>query len=121
MTVEYLGEKIFREEIEASGQIWVARSIHNGIYTMERYRTGFSLPVWSSIEKVIDFLKNARLIGPEHEPHAVSLEVFKDRWLSNKSMTITELLLNPDGKTRRMLALYPEELQATQTTNQADS
>ncbi len=115
MTIEYLGEKIFREEIEASGQVWVAKSIYNSIHTKELDRTGFSLPVWSSAERVIDYLKNARLIGPRHEPHAVDLEIFSNRWLSDQSMAITELLVNPDGKSSRVLALYPEEMQAAET------
>ncbi len=114
MSIEYIGEKIFLEEIEASGQVWVARSIHKNIYAMELDQRGVSLPVWSSREKVNDFLKNARLIGPKYEPQAVSLDVFTNAWLSNAMMAIIELLINPDGKTTRLLALTSEEFEASQ-------
>lgn len=111
MGIEYLGEKIFLEEISSSGQVWVARSIHNNIHTMELDRTGLSLPVWSSSERVTAYLNNARLIGPEYQPHAIAVDRFSDSWLSNKMLAITELLINPDGRSSRMLALYPEEFQ----------
>ncbi len=117
MAIEYIGEKVFHEEIIASGQVWVARSVHKNIYAMELDRTGYSLPVWSTSERVDDYLQNARLIGPKYEPHAVSLKEFSDAWLSDKMMAITELLINPDGKTTRMLALYPDEFQASQVVH----
>ncbi len=116
MNIEYFGEKIFLDEIKDSGQVWVARGSHKNIYSMELDRTGLSLPVWSSSERVNDFLKNARLIGSKYEPHAVPLKVFSDAWLSDKMMAINELLINPDGKTTRMLALYPEEFQSSQAS-----
>ena len=77
MTIEFVGEKIFREEVEAGRQVWVARSSHQNIYLMELVRTGISLPVWSSSERVTEYLKNARLIGPNYEPHSVPLDVSK--------------------------------------------
>lgn len=117
MAIEYIGEKIFHEEINANGQVWVARSVHKNIYAMELDKTGYSLPVWSSSERVDDYLDNARLIGPKYEPHAVSLREFSDAWLSDQMMAINELLINPDGRTTRMLALYPEEFQASQSVN----
>ena len=116
MTVEYVGEKVFHEEIELSGQVWVARSVYKNIYTMEIERTGFSLPVWSSSERVVAYLQNARLIGPKYEPHAVPLDVFTNAWLSDKMMAIIELLINPNGKSARMLALTVEEFQASQAS-----
>lgn len=112
MTIEYLGEKIFRTEVEASGEVWVARSVHQNIYSLELDATGLSLPVWSSREKVVDFLKNALLTGPKYEPHPVPLDVLTDTWLSDKMMAITELQLNPDGKTTRVLCLDVEEFRA---------
>lgn len=116
MAIEYLGEKIFLEEINDSGQVWVARGTHKNIYAMELDRTGLSLPVWSSSERVVDYLNNARLVGPKYEPHAVSLNTFTNAWLSDRMMAINELLINPDGRSTRMLALYPEEFQASQAS-----
>lgn len=57
MSVEYIGAKFFLEEIEASGQVWVARITHKNIYAMVLEKTGVSLPVCSSSEKVDNFLK----------------------------------------------------------------
>jgi len=114
MAVEYLGEKIFREEIQAGGQVWVARSIYKNIYSQELSRTEISLPVWSSRERVDEFLKNARLVGPKYEPDPVPLKVFTDAWLSDKMMAITELQINPDGKSSRVLVMTPAEFRASQ-------
>jgi hypothetical protein len=109
MSIEYLGEKIFRDEIEAAGQVWVARSIYKNIYAQEIDPAGFSLPVWSTRERVVEFLKNAMLVGPKYEPEAVSLDVFTQAWLSDKMMAIEELQINPDGKTTRVLVFTVEE------------
>jgi hypothetical protein len=114
MTVEYLGERIFLEEIRATGELWVARSSHSSIYAVEIDRTGFSLPVWSSTLRAADFLNNARLIGPKYEPHAVSLEVFTAAWLADQGKAIVELQINPDGKSTRVLVMSPDEFRATQ-------
>lgn len=114
MTIEYLAEKIFLSEIETSQEVWVARSIYKNIYTEEFDANGLSLPVWSSRDKVLGYLQQARLVGPKYEPHAVALEVFTKAWLSDQSMGIAELLINPDGRSSRMLALTSEEFQASQ-------
>ena len=116
MSVEFIGEKIFLQEIEAAGHVWVARSLNKKIYALELDATGFSLPVWSSGERVVAFLKIARLVSQRYEPHAVPLEVFTKAWLSDKMMAISELQINPDGKTRRVLVLTTEEFAATQAS-----
>lgn len=112
MSIEYIGERIFRDEVEAGGEIWVARSIHKNIYAQEIDPAGFSLPVWSTRERVVEFLKNAMLVGPKYEPEAVSLEVFTQAWLSDKMMAIEELQINPDGKTTRVLVFTVEEFKS---------
>jgi hypothetical protein len=112
MTVEYLGEKIFQNEVTAAGEVWVARSLYKSVYAVEIDRTGFSLPVWSNRERVVEFLKNALLVGPKYEPHPVPLDLFTQTWLSDKMMAITELQINPDGKSSRVLALTAEEFAA---------
>ena len=81
---------------------------------MELDQTGFSLPVWSNRERVVEFLKNARLVGTKYGPHAVPLDVFTNAWLSDKMMDITELQLNPDGKTTRVLVVTAEEFISAQ-------
>ena len=116
MAVEYFGEKIFLKEIKDSQQVWVARSTHKNIHVMEFDRTGVSLPVWSNSMRAADYLVNARLVGPKYEPYSVALETFTKAWLSDKAMAITELLINPDGKSSRMLALYPEEFVDSQVS-----
>ncbi len=116
MTIEYLGEKIFLAEVAASGQVWVAENSYHQVYTEEFDRSGFSLPVWSQREKAADYLKRALLVGPKYEPHAVDLEVFTKAWLSDQAKGISELLINPDGKSSRMLALTNEEFQASQAS-----
>jgi len=116
MDIAYLGEKIFLEEVKATGQVWVARGIYRNIYSLEIDTTGFSLPVWSNREKVVAFLQNARLVGTRYEPHAVPVEVFTTAWLSDKMMAISELQINPDGKTTRVLVLTAEEFTATQAS-----
>jgi hypothetical protein len=114
MTVSYLGEKQFLDEVKATGLVWVARGLHRNVHAVEIDQTGFSLPVWSNRENVVDFLKNARLVGPKLEPHAISLEVFTEAWLSDQMMAIAELQINPDGRTTRVLVLTAEEFKTTQ-------
>jgi hypothetical protein len=114
MTIQYIGERIFLEEVEASQLVWVLRNVHNSIYTNQYEKAGFSLPVWSSQDKASAFLKNARLIGPKYEPHSVPLDTFANAWLSDQMKAIIELLINPDGKSSRMLALTTEEFQESQ-------
>lgn len=114
MTVEYIREMAFLQEVIAAGEVWVARGINKNIYSMELDETGFSLPVWSNRERVVEFLKNARLVGSKYEPHAVPLEVLTNAWLSDKMMAIAELQLNPDGKTTRVLVVTAEEFIAAQ-------
>lgn len=114
MNLEYFGEKIFLDEVEASQQVWVARNDLHMVYTEELDRTGFSLPIWSNEERVIAYLRNALLIGPKYEPHALPVGIFVNAWLSDKQKGISELLINPDGKSTRVLALTPEEFQASQ-------
>ena len=115
MTIAYLGEKVFLEEIRAAKQVWVARGTYNNIYAMELDRGEISLPIWSSSERVSSFLKHALLVGTKYEPHAVSLEVFTNAWLADKMKGISELQLNPDGKTDRVLAYTTEEFLAAQS------
>lgn len=115
MSIEYIGEKIFRDEVATAGQVWVARSVHKNIYAMELDpSSGFSLPVWSNRERVVEFLKNARLVGPKYEPDAIPLDVFAGAWLSDRMMAISELLINPDGISTRVLALTAEEFRGAQ-------
>ena len=114
MTVEYIGEIAFLQEVKAAGEVWVARGVNKFIYALELDRTGFSLPVWSNRERVVEFLKNARLIGPQYEPHPVPLEVLTNAWLSDKMMDISELQINPDGKTTRVLVVTAEEFISAQ-------
>ncbi len=119
--VEYIGEKIFLHEVEAFGEVWVARGIFNNIYALEIDETGFSLPVWSNRERVVEFLKNTRLIGTAYEPHAVLLGVFTNAWLSDKMMAIAELQINPDGKAERVLCLTADEFKATQDSERPNA
>jgi len=117
MDIQYIGEKIFLEEIGVTGEVWVAKGVHKNIYAHELDRTSVSLPVWSKKERVVDFLQNALLVGPKYEPASVPLDTFTNAWLSNKMMAISELQLNPDGKSPRVLCYTSEEFQTTQKAN----
>jgi len=114
MGIEYLGEKVFLEEVEASGQVWVVKNTYQKIYAEELDQSGFSLPVWSNSERAAEYLLNARPIGPKYEPHAVPLEVFTKAWLSDRMKAIAELQINPDGRTSRILVMTNEEFQDSQ-------
>ena len=114
MTVEYIKEAAFLQEVTAAGELWVAKGAYGNIYCDEFDPRGVSLPVWSNRERVVAFLKNARPIGPKYEPEAVSLEVFTNRWLSDRAMAITEIQLNPDGLTSRVLVVSAEEFRSDQ-------
>jgi hypothetical protein len=116
MTVEYIGEITFLQEVITAGEVWVAMGVNKNIYVLELDETGFSLPVWSNSERVVEFLKNARLVGSIYEPHAVPLEVLTNAWLSDKMMAIAELQLNPDGKTTRVLVVTAEEFISAQAS-----
>jgi len=112
MSIAYLGEKTFLDEVNATGQVWVARGFHRNVYAMELDATGLSLPVWSSRDKAADFLKHAQLVGPHYEPYPVPVDVFTAKWLSDRTRDITELQINPDGITTRVLILTNEEFVA---------
>src|SRR3974390_231421 len=110
MGVEYIKEFAFLQEVTAAGELWVAKGGFNNMYAVEMAEGGFSLPVWSNRERVVDFLKNARLVGAKYEPHAVPWDDFTRRWLSDMAMSISELQINPDGMSTRVLVVTAEEL-----------
>lgn len=113
MSIEYLGEKVFRDEVAATGQVWIARSMYKNIYSQELDEAGFPLLVWSSRDRVVEFLQNARLVGPKYEPEAVSLEHFTGAWLSDQRMAVVELQINPDGKSTQVLVFTAEEFKSS--------
>jgi hypothetical protein len=112
MSIEYLVERTFRDVGAASGAVWVARSFCKIIYAVEIDDRGVSLPDCSNRERVVEFLKNARLVGPKYEPEAVLLVTVTETWLSDKMMAIEELQINPDGKTSRVLVFTAEEFKS---------
>jgi hypothetical protein len=116
MSVEYIREFAFLQEVKATGHVWVARSAYKNIYAVELDDMGFSLPVWSNMERVVDYLENARLVGAKYEPYAVPLDEFTRRWLSDLTMAIAELQINPDGKTSRVLVVTAEEFKSSQAS-----
>ena len=109
-SIEYLGEKTFLEEVASAGEVWVARGPNKNIYAQEIENFAYSLPAWSSREKVLAFLQITHLEG-RFAPHAIPLEEFTGRWLSDQSLHITEVQVNPSGKSSRVLALTTEEVQ----------
>lgn len=115
MNTTFIGEFVFMQEVKAMGEVWVARGPHNNIYAVEIER-GYSLPIWSLRERVVEFLKNALLVGPKYEPSAIPLQTFTDSWLSDKAKGIVELQINPDGKTSKVLVVTVEEFRAAQAT-----
>lgn len=111
MSVEYLAEKVFLQEVATAGEIWIARGPNKNIYAQEIEGHAYSLPVWSSRERLEGFLKKALLLR-NYTPQAISLEVFTSQWLSARAMAIAEVQINPEGNTSRVLALTTEEFQA---------
>jgi hypothetical protein len=114
MDMEYPGEKIFLKEVEAIGKVWVVKGANQNVYSLQLDETGYSLPVWSHQQRVIEYLRNARLVGSDYEPYAVPLDIFTNVWLSDKMMDISELLINLNGLTTRALVLTIEEFKASQ-------
>jgi hypothetical protein len=116
MTVEFIMAFAFFQEVNAAGRVWVARSEYKNIYAQEVGEGGYSLPVWSNRERVDDYLKNARPLGPKYEPDEVPIEIFTGAWLSDMRMNITEVQINPDGRSTRVLILTNEEFVAAQAS-----
>lgn len=108
--MEYIGEKIYIEEILAEQQVWVARGAHKNIYAQEIENYAFSLPTWSSRDRVDAYLKGS-LLFQRFEPHAIPLWEFANAWLSDKMRGISEVQVNPSAKASRVLALTNEEFQ----------
>lgn len=109
MSIEQVLEMAFLQEVKKAGQLWVAKSGMMKVYSEEFGRTGFSIPVWSNRERAADYLTNARLVGAKYEPVAVALDDFTNRWLSDKMMDITEVQLNPNGVSQKVLVVTPDE------------
>jgi len=111
MTIEYLGAKIFLQEILAAGEIWVARGQYKNIHAQEIENYAYSLPAWSSRARAEGFLRISRMAG-RFEPRAIPLDEFAGRWLSDQSLAIAEVQVNPLGTESRILALTAEEFQS---------
>lgn len=116
MSVEFFGEKTFLEEISDAGQVWVARGPHKNIHAQEIENYAYSLPAWSSADKLAAYLR-ATLLWKQFEPHAIPLVEFANRWLSDQSLAVAEVQLNPSGHTSRVLALTAEEFKAKVNLN----
>lgn len=114
MIIEYIGVKIFFEEAAAAGEIWIAQGIYKNIYAQEIENYAYSLPAWSNRERIDEYLKIKRL-GGKFTPHPIPLVVFANTWLSDQSMAISEVQINPNGNAARVLALTNEEFQAEAT------
>ena len=119
MKLEYLGEKIFLQEVAAVGEVWMVKGINQNVYALELDETGYSLPVWSHRARAVEYLTNARLVGSQYEPFAVPLDVFTQAWLSDKTRDISELLINLDGQSTRALVLTIDEFRASQEYKKA--
>jgi len=117
VSLEFLDEKKFYVEITSTDQIWVAKGDYNNIYFLDVLPQGVCLPVWSNQEKVFDYLKNARPIGPPYSPFSVSLDRFSETWMTNPAMSIKELAINPNGASTRMLIVSTEEFLAARNRN----
>ena len=120
MTLEQVLEMAFLQEVKPSGQLWVIKSGFDTIYAEKSEPAGFSVPIWSNKESALAFLVNAQLAEPRYEPVAISLVDFTDKWLSDKTMSISEVQLNPDGKSEEVLVLSPEDFRVDATLGPAD-
>jgi hypothetical protein len=107
------GEETFLEEVEAAGQVWVIKGDNAFLFALQIDDTGFSLPVWSGLERVVYFLMNRGLVGSRYLPHAIDLDAFTERWL-DKMQDINGLLINIDGRSADAVMLTVEEFRACQ-------
>jgi hypothetical protein len=106
------GEETFLQELEATGQIWVVKGESDYIYALELDDRGFSLPVWSCIERVLAFMINQQLVGTVFLPFPIPLDVFAKMWLDNM-IDVNELLINLDGKSTRAVVLTIDEFRSS--------
>lgn len=112
MSLKFLDEKKFYAEITSTAQVWVAKGVYENIYFLDVLSQGVCLPVWSNQGKVVDYLKNARPIGPQYSPFSLSLDRFTETWMTNPRMAIKELAINPDGTSTKMLIISTAEFLA---------
>ncbi|MBJ6723445.1 DUF2750 domain-containing protein [Geomesophilobacter sediminis] len=109
MNIDFIGQIIFSQEVQANRQVWVVKGRNENIYAMELDQAGFSLPVWSAKERAVEFLKNTQLLDGELEPHPIGLDLFINIYLSDKMLGINELLINMDGNSAQALVLSLDE------------
>ena len=119
MTVEYLDQQMFRQEVESAGEVWVVKGGDRNLFALQLEENGLSLPVWSGRERVVDFLASQTLMDSGYEPHAVPLAVFTEIWLYDNMMGIAELLINIDGRSQRALVLSVEQFISTHSLRMA--
>ena len=108
--IEYLGERTYLDELDAEKQVWVARGEYRNIYALEIENQAFSVPTWSTRNRVEAYLKSS-LLHQRFEPHAIPLWEFANSWLSDQMRGIAEVQVNPCGKASRVLAMTNEEFQ----------
>jgi len=108
MSLEFLGVKPFLAEIESTGEVWVARGQHRDIHAQEIENYAYSLPAWSSEARSAAYLR-ATLLWQRYAPHPIPLREFANRWLSDQSLAIAEVQVNPNGRSSRVVALTADE------------
>lgn len=119
MNIEFIGQIVFSQEVQANGKVWVVKGRYENIYALELDAQGFSLPVWSARERAEEFLENVQVVGREYEPYPIGLDSFIDNYIMNEIMGINELLINMDGTTPQALVLTLDEFRHSHDVKKA--
>jgi len=102
-----MNESKFFDEITSTGHVWVAMK-NSSVVSLTGHNGEVALPIWQSIENAQEYLSNISTINA-CQPVEVPLEVFKVSWLSEASMGIDELIINPNGLKAKDLVFTKEE------------
>lgn len=107
MNIEFIGEDIFFKAITTSGYVWVAMH-DNTALTFSTNEDMLALPIWHSKADAYEFLENTEQ-NNFIKPVEVPLDIFKQAWLSNINMKISDLVINPNGLLKKDLTVTKKE------------
>jgi len=90
-----MNESEFFNQVSSNGHVWVAMK-SGSVVSFGASEGGVALPIWNSMENAQEFLSNVSSLY-SCQAVEVPLEVFKVAWLSGSSMSVGELIINPNG------------------------
>ena len=104
-------EQKYLEKIREIGHVWVAMK-RNVALSFVDDEAAIGLPVWSSYSDAQEFL-NLFSSYSDFSPVEVPLETFRYSWLLNDSMKIAEVIISPNGLSKRNYVLTTTEFANT--------